>query len=96
MPFTQQTSKEFTREIVLALDPEKNGVYGLFRRGVWVYIGQGNIRERLLAHLGGDNPCIVSQKPTHWVKEFLEGNASMAREKELILEFNPICNRQVG
>ena len=80
----------------MSLDPEQSGVYGLFRRDAWVYIGQGNIRERLLAHLDGDNPCILSQKPTHWVQDVVEGNLSMTKEKELILEFNPFCNRRVG
>lgn len=95
MPFPQQTTREFTRQNVEALTPNQIGVYGLFKEGVWVYIGSGDVRSRLLDHLNGDNPCITSEGPTHWVDEVVNGDP-VPREKALIVELNPVCNRRVG
>ena len=95
MPFPQQQSRLFTRANVEALHPNQLGVYGLFRQGVWVYVGKGDIRQRLLDHLNGDNPCITRENPTHWVDEVTNGDPSI-REKQLITELQPVCNKRVG
>lgn len=95
MPFPTQTARAFTRANVEALNPSQYGCYGLFRdRGPRIYIGKGDIRQRLLDHLNGDNPRITRENPTHWYDE-VTSNAD-AREKQLIVELNPICNRKVG
>jgi hypothetical protein len=80
---------------VLELKPNLNGVYGLFKQGTWVYVGKGDIRQRLLDHLNGDNPCITRQAPTDWVAEVIQGDPTN-REKQLISELNPVCNQKVG
>jgi len=95
MPFIQQTPMPFTRQNIEALDMNQKGVYGLFRQNVWVYVGKGDIRQRLLDHLNGDNPCITHQWPTHWLAEITNGDPS-TREEQLILECQPTCNRRVG
>ena len=95
MPFTQQTPRLFTRGNVEALNPNQFGVYGLFKGGVWIYVGKGDIRKRLLDHFNGDNPCISRKQPTHWVDEVINGDPSM-REKQLILELGPCCNKKIG
>ena len=94
MPFPAQDSKPYTKQRVGNLKPGQIGVYGLFRPDVWVYIGRGDIRERLLAHLGGDNPCITKEKPTQWVD--IVTSDDVRKEKELITEFQPICNKKIG
>jgi len=94
MPFPPQTSRVFNRVNVEAFSTNQLGVYGLFRQNQWVYIGKGDIRQRLLAHLNGDNPCITREQPTHWVYE-LTSNID-ARERQLITEFSPLCNQRVG
>ena len=43
-------------------------------------MGRGDIRQRLLDHINGDNPCITRNAPTHWVDE-VTSNAE-AREKD--------------
>ena len=96
MPFVQQTPRLFTRENIEAINPGQLGVYGLFKEGVWVYVGKGNIRKRLLDHLNGDNPCIVRAQPTYWVDEVCVDPAMSLREQQLILECNPLCNQKVG
>ena len=69
MPFVQQTPLEFTKSQVEALEPKMLGVYGILKHGTCIYIGKGDIRQRLLDHLNGDNLSILQQKPTHWVYE---------------------------
>jgi excinuclease UvrABC nuclease subunit len=95
MPFPQQQPRLFTRASVESLNPNQIGVYGIFRQGTWLYVGKGDIRQRLLNHLNGDNPSIIREQPTHWVDEVTIGDPSL-REKQLIAEFQPICNQRLG
>lgn len=95
MAFIEQNARVFTKNDVLSLNPNQVGVYGLFISGRWIYVGKGDIRDRLLAHLNGDNLCITRSQPTHWVGEVIKGDPS-DREKELIFELNPVCNLKVG
>jgi len=92
--FPQQDPHLFNRRNVEALNPNQMGVYGLFRKGQWVYVGKGDIRQRLLAHLNGDTPCIAKENPTHWMDEVT--NNMDERERRLIAELNPICNQRLG
>ena len=64
--------------------------------GSWVAAGgkADDIRARLLQHLNGDDPCISKYPPTHFVAEATAAND--AREKELIVEYDPHCNKKVG
>lgn len=94
MPFPEQTPRAFIRANVEAIRPGQMGCYGLFKQGEWIYVGKGDIRQRLLDHLNGDNPCIIRRGPTHWVDEVT--NNHDAREKQLILELKPSCNQKVG
>ncbi len=66
MPFPEQTPRAYTKANVEALKKDQIGVYGLFK-GVWMYVGKGDIRQCLLDHLNGDNSCITKQAPTSWV-----------------------------
>ncbi|MDT8901624.1 hypothetical protein [Anaeroselena agilis] len=94
MPFIQQNPKIYNKVQVEYLYPNQYGVYGIFKQRVWIYIGKGDIRQRLLDHLNGDNPSILYQNPTHWVAEVTP--YADEREKQLILEYRPICNKKVG
>ncbi len=98
MPFASQVPQPFTQSGV-ALAPDAMGVYAL-RKGEtvltehWVYVGKGNIKDRLQSHLAGDNACIARERPTTFLYE--RNSSPDAREKELILELDPICNKRVG
>jgi hypothetical protein len=96
MPFPNQTPRAFTRANIEAIPPGTMGCYGIFRnQGPWIYIGKGDIRERLLAHLNGDNSCITNAGPTHYMDEITADYD--ARERALILELGPtLCNQRVG
>jgi hypothetical protein len=94
MPFPAQTPRAFIKANIEALNPNQYGCYGLLRNGIVIYVGKGDIRTRLLAHLNGDNPRISRQAPDQWVGEVTANMDS--RERQLILEFNPVCNQRVG
>jgi len=94
MPFPQQTPHGYTKAAVESLNPNQNGCYGIFRGSTCVYVGRGDIRTRMLAHIGGDNSCITTQAPNQWYSMVTQNDE--AAEKALILEFKPICNQQVG
>jgi hypothetical protein len=94
MPFPPQIPGIFDRPHVEAFGPNQLGVYGLFRESRWIYIGKGDIRQRLLAHLGGDNPRITRERPIHWVSEVTPNMDG--REIQLIQELDPVCNQRIG
>lgn len=91
---TSITTRPYTKADVTSLSENQKGVYGLFRQGAWVYIGRGDLRERLLSHLNGDNSCITHERPTRW-KGWVTAD-HVQQEKNLIVEYDPICNKKVG
>jgi hypothetical protein len=94
MPFPKQDPRPFTKEGIEWLNPGQNGVYGIFRAGLWVYVGRGDLRARLLSHFNGENPRITRERPTHYVT--LVTQDDVGQEKALILELNPVANQKVG
>ena len=94
MPFPPQTPRPFTMTKVQELNPNQIGCYGLMKVGEWIYVGKGDIRLRLLAHLNGDNPCIARRGPTHWVDVVTTDYD--AEEERLLRELTPTCNRTAG
>jgi predicted GIY-YIG superfamily endonuclease len=94
MAFVEQPPIAFTRTAILALNPGQIGVYGIFNAQGWLYVGSGDIRERLLKHVNGDNAVLTASGPTGCVGEVTANYP--AREKALILELQPKCNKKVG
>jgi hypothetical protein len=94
MPFNNSVIYPFTKESVQSINPGQIGVYGVFKNNTWIYIGRGDIRQRLLDHLNGDIPCILSNQPTSWIAEVTSND--VAREKQLLSEFITTCNQRVG
>jgi hypothetical protein len=94
MPFPHQVPMRFTREDIMRLLPNQIGCYGLFSGQQWIYVGKGNIRDRLLDHLRGDNALINSMRPTHFVA--VQTVECDQVEKDLIRECRPLCNQKVG
>jgi hypothetical protein len=77
------------------LSPNQYGCYGIFGADhSSIYIGKGDIRTRLLAHLGGDNPCIIRSRPLVFYAMVTPNTDD--EEKRLILEFSPCCNERIG
>lgn len=84
--------RPYTREDISSLKPNQNGVYGIFKGATAIYIGSGDIRERMLAHIDGDNPCITQNTPDQWTVALVIGDPT-GREGELIQEYRPVCNK---
>jgi len=93
MPF-KYPMRQYTKEGILNLDPNQNGIYGIFRENIAIYVGSGDIRSRLLDHWNGDNPCITQHEPNLWAAEVTKGELT-PREGELIREYEPICNKVI-
>lgn len=94
MPFPNQTPRDFNKYTIEELGAGQIGCYGLLRKNTWIYIGRGDLRDRLLDHVNGDNACISRERPTHYVTAITKD--AEAWEATLIRELNPICNRRVG
>jgi hypothetical protein len=94
MPFPAQTPRLFTKAAIEVLNPNQNGVYGLFRQDHWIYVGRGDIRDRLLSHVARNNPAITAQRPTHFVTMVTTND--VVAERQLIVELQPLANQKVG
>lgn len=94
MPFPPQTARLFTKAAIEVLNPNQNGVYGIYRSDRWIYVGRGDIRARLLSHVAGNNPAITAQRPTHFVAMVTANDVAV--ERQLIVELQPIANQKVG
>ena len=92
MGFVHQVPRIIAREIIEQLAGNRFGVYGIFNFFRCIYVGKGDIRSRLLTHIA--SPQILSYAPTHWVAELTP--LSAIREKQLILELQPLCNQRLG
>ncbi len=94
MPFQNGTTGNFTREGIQALPSGLMGVFGIYRKDTWIYIGRGDIRVELLRYLGGENLCITAQGPTAFIYEATSNH--IEREKQLLREIATACNQRVG
>ncbi len=75
--------------------PEESGVYGLALPGKWVYIGSSfNIRRALLDYLSGQKPYVLQWQPRQFTFELLPYKARLVRQKELVSQYRPVCNRK--
>jgi hypothetical protein len=94
MPFPAQTPRLFTKAAIEQLHPNQIGVYGIFRQDSWIYVGRGDIRDRLLSHVAGNNPMITAKRPTHFVTMVTTNDVAI--ERQLIIELQPLANQKVG
>ena len=90
MPFLHQLPREYSRKVIEELEKGQIGVYVLFKQAIWIYVGRGDLRECLLGHLNGDNPCVTRFDPTSWMAEVTGGDPT-ERHKQLVEELQPAC-----
>ena len=95
MPFMQQIPREYSKAVAEEMDKGQIGVYVLFKQAIWIYISKGDIRECLLGHLNGDNPCITRFSPTSFMAE-VSGGDPTERHRQLVAELEPACNQKSG
>jgi hypothetical protein len=90
MRFPPMTPMPFRRDEVEAIDGGQWGIYGLLRGETWIFIGSGEIRGRLLAHLEGEPASVTRERPDRWVA------VATPRAEEwtpkLIETYRPLCN----
>lgn len=98
MPFNNQQSYPFTAQGIAAYAPQRSGVYGIFKQGAWIYIGEaGDIQARLYDHLYGrseQSGCILRNGATHFTYDLVDANNRVAWETALRQQLGGICNRQ--
>jgi excinuclease UvrABC nuclease subunit len=98
MPFIS-SDFTFTEHMILAVASRSSDVYGIKGHGTgWIYVGEAqDIEERLLSHIRGESDQsarILRSSPTHFVFEQVPGEvARKNRERALIQELSPACNR---
>lgn len=98
-PATDSMKKEepgehgFDRVTVESHAPDRYGVYTLFRGDKCIYVGRGIVREKLLGHLAGNDPCIARQKPTLWYS--ITSSANLPGLQTLLIgELKPLCREE--
>lgn len=88
-----ESAYAFEEQSVLTYAPHKMGVYLIYRTGKWIYVGHGDIQERLIAHVHGDKPDIQREDASWFMFETCKSEeAAIAREKVLIFNYRPACN----
>ena len=93
MAFDNDKAWVFDQETVGSFTAGQTGVYAIYNSRRWIYIGRGDIRQRLLAHLDGEIPDITTHAPTHFRAEVTDD--SVKREQQLIREYMPACNTRL-
>lgn len=99
MPLSKAVLRPFTKNDILSLNPNQYGVYAIFcgsPSNSWVYIGRGDIRTRMLAHINGDIPEIFKYTPHKWAALIYAEAEQIVLEKQMILKYQPLCNKKVG
>jgi hypothetical protein len=94
MPFDNDQPWLFNRETIESFNAGQTGVYAIYNSKQWIYIGHGDIRQRLLDHFCGDMPSLGTYSPTHFRFEVTAN--SVTRERELIREYVPACNPRLS
>jgi len=92
-----QNGFHFTNAGILTSAPNKSGVYVIFNPQTWIYVGEsGDIQGRLIQHLNGDNQRITRCAPAGFQFELFPAEQRVARQNQLILQLDPVCNRRLG
>lgn len=89
----EETYFHYTHESVTSHAPRAAGVYALWNKSFWIYVGSSeNIQERLLQHLSGDNECITHEHPTAFGFELIgDPSERAARQAALARDLMPLC-----
>lgn len=97
MPFEQITPRPFTPEGVNTYAPRAPGVFGISNDREWIYIGHGgNIQRALLDCFLDPGSALMKKQPRGFVFEICEEARWVMRHDRLVLEYEPVCNRQAS
>jgi GIY-YIG catalytic domain len=89
----EETYFFYGRESIAVHAPSAPGVYALWNKDCWIYVGESSdVQRRLLEHLGARTECISRARPTAFGFELLDDPiARIARQSALIRDLMPIC-----
>lgn len=94
MPWKGSGPCNFEMASILRHTPTASGVYAVLSSGRWLYVGEsGSLRGGLSLQCAGAHTCLAVHHPTHFMYELVADADRAARRRELILEFQPVCNR---
>jgi hypothetical protein len=93
VPFPDQPRRAFRADEIDRIRPGVRGVYGLFSDAGCVFVGKGNLRERLSMHLKPgyteEARCIRKHAVTYFLVEETEN--FVVRHMGLAVEYAPKC-----
>ena len=76
--------------VIMANAPRSSGVYALFNGEELLYVGEArNIFSKLIEHLYGGNPILMSEEPTAFAFEYCSAEARTVRFMELVFKWRP-------
>jgi predicted GIY-YIG superfamily endonuclease len=95
MPFGNPVPHAFSYAGVQMYAPAASGVYGISNSREWIYIGAtDDILSSLLSHLQETGTGIMNRRPSGFVFELRGTGDRSARQDRLVMEYEPVCNRQ--
>ena len=95
MPFGNPVPQAFSYAGVQMYAPAASGVYGISNSREWIYIGAtDDILSSLLSHLQETGTGIMNRRPSGFVFELRGTGDRSARQDRLVMEYEPVCNRQ--
>ena len=72
--------------------PEGSGVYTIFSRKRWVYVGESdNVRRSLFDHLNGSPRSLNGHGPLMFTFELAAASDRTARWQALVTDLKPAC-----
>lgn len=96
MPFEPFNPRPFTPASVQSFAPSVPGLYGLSNANDWIYIGTTeNIQAELMSLLRSGSGDFRKWRPTGFVFEICAADSRSLRQNRLVMEYEPICNRQL-
>ncbi len=94
MPWMGSEARNYDIASIMRHTPRASGVYVVLSLGRWLYVGEsGSLQGGLSLQFSGSDSHLAGQHPTHFMYELVPDADRAARRRELILEFQPVCNR---
>jgi len=93
MPWNGSGACIYEMASIVRHTPTGSGVYVVLSLGRWLYVGEsGSLRGGLSLQFSGANSRLAGHHPTHFMYELVPDAERAARRRELIMEFQPVCN----
>ena len=95
MPFDRFVPHAFSLVSVQRNAPASSGVYGLSNAREWLLVGEAdNIKAALLRHLQETPTPLLEREPTGFIFELCVSCDRLARQEELLQEYQPVVDRR--